>query len=725
MSSTFNQFNQGATAGALSKLEETLNTTLRGSASATFIDTDIAGRVALEGESLGVHERDTVQTSFDSIYSALVSLESQDLGKEIQGTSQAALAGAGAMIAAAGVNSVFRRDPSDIGTVPQGATVLHSYLGSYSRQRVATEAYDEKEIRQSVKASIKLNYRASRQNGFGEMLFPTVVLAPDQAGYHMHLEQVNVMREVVRNLSGKYSKYFDRVNLMKAAIDHTILDMNDTLVVPVYMSGVNEDVFVAPSELKLENVNVNGVSVETGALKFGKDFGLLEISQNEALIRAGALSETDALDSAISLDKLFVKVGTDIIRLDNLEYLTTANFVPAPQGDSRAMILNFETQNLPLNKLTVQHNGSPLSGDLAAIATNEYTVRLKVSVTGRTNLQDSGTMLNAGQLAVSAITDKDGNIVDLTSGAGQTVANAINGGSLLGYCLKARRTNSNQRSRGLMLDISSYSILYVVPLLGPIHTKRPLGIGEEYSQADLAHLITATRTFTSNEAVTALFKIDALLAQYAKARDMGSDLDSEYLGISRRLVTPFHESDTLDISKVIASLKSEDRPAQVQATLVNKIRDMVFRAWYVSGLGVAADLFFAGEAPAPIVKIACDPVVARYLQVQGDLRTIGGKFQVQIEASWDKRMKDKIFIAFGYDTADGETNYHALNFGMMLWKPEVVIAAPIYHQGQTSRQLMVQPSFLHVCNTPILMRLDVTNLEKAAVDTVAINVRNA
>ena len=82
-------------------------------------------------------------------------------------------------------------------------------------------------------------------------------------------------------------------------------------------------------------------------------------------------------------------------------------------------------------------------------------------------------------------------------------------------------------------------------------------------------------------------------------------------------------------------------------------------------------------------------------------------------------------MAFGYNMSEGESAYHPLNFGMMLWKPEVVIAAPIYRQGATNKELTVQPSFLHVCNTPILMHLEVQNLEQAAVDMIAINTRVA
>lgn len=726
--SKFDSQHDQSTVNGVAALQSTVRGVLNAGASNGLVDAELATRVSLESDSLMVGEFDQVLDRKAALEQALVAEASANgdiavYGKE--GIKVATEAAAYASIAASGLTAHLRKDPFAVPAAPQGATVITNYLGAASHPRIAQEAYDEREIRNSVISSTVLNYRAARQNAFGEMFFQTVILAPDQTGYHMFLEQVNVMKEVRRNTNGTYNRFFNRVNLVKAAIDPTILDMSETDVVPVVRAGDNEHVFVDPAKVPAVKHTLNGVTFDTAPLAFGVDVDLLGVSQNEALLRTGVLDHTDALDPALSLTALYFEVGSDVIKFDNLSYLTTSNFVPAPQGDSRAMILNFNSQNFPLSKVTTKIDGADLTGDLAAIKANGWVVRVKMAVNGTVNLQDAGHSAQATSVAVTSITDKDGVAVDMSAGQGKAIVDAIAKGSLLGYDLKCRRTNSNKRTRGLLLDMSSYSILYTVPLHGPISTNRPLATGDEHSQTDLTALITATRYYTSISAVTALFNIRNLLKQYAFDRKMGSDLDTEYLGISRKLVQPHYEEAVVNVAKVVASLKSEDRPLQVQAVLVNKLRDMVFRAWYASGLGVAADAVFAGEAPTPVVKIGTDPVIARYLQVAGDLRTIGGKFEVQIETSWDARMQGKLFVAFGYNMSEGESAYHPLNFGMMLWKPEVVIAAPIYRQGATNKELTVQPSFLHVCNTPILMHLEVQNLEQAAVDMIAINTRVA
>lgn len=718
-------------ANVVGSLQEVARGVLAAGATNGLVDSDLAAKVSMESADVMVGESQIVLDRSGAMIQALTAHAAQTGAAKVMGTAGlrvATEAAAYAGVLASGLNQVLRRDPFAVPSVGPNTTVVTNYMGNHSHPRIATEAYDEKEIRNSVVSSTVLNYRAARQNSFGELFFQTVVLAPDQTGHHMFLEQVNVMKEVRRNLNGTYNRFFNRVNLIKAAIDPEILSMDETEVIPVVHKGENEHLFVDEAKVPARDVSLNGVTFKTAPFKFGVDCDLLGVSQNEALLRAGILDQTDALDPAINLENLYLEADGNVIKLSNLNYLTTSNFVPAPQGDSRAMILNFNSQNYPLSKSIKQRDGSDLSGALAAIKTNEWVVRIKMNVNGQVNLQDAGHSLQATGVGVSSITDKDGVAVDMTAGAGKQIVDAIAAGTLLGYDLKCRRTNSNKRTRGLLLDMSSYSILYCVPLLGPISTNRPLATGDEHSQSDLAALITATRYFTSNKAVEALFNIRDLLKQYAHDRQMGSDLDTEYLGISRKLIQPHYEeaagTAAFDVAKVVASLKSEDRPLQVQAALVNKIRDMVFRAWYLSGLGVAAEAVFAGEAPTPVVRIGTDPVIARYLQVQGDLRTIGGRFEVQVESSWNKEMKGKIFITFGYNMAEGESAYHPLNFGMMLWKPEVVIAAPIYRQGATNKELTVQPSFLHVCNTPILMYIEVKNLEEAAVDLIAINTRS-
>lgn len=692
-----------------------------------IVDEGIAGKLAMESASLTTGETDTLRTAFSNVKNALLALENEELATsgdnglvrgQLRTATEAAAIGA---VVASGLQKHLRKDPFAVPTASGNTSVISNYLGAYSHPRVAAEAYDETQIRNSVISTTVLNYRAARQNAFGEMFFGTVVMAPDQSAYHMQLEQINVMKEVRREISGAYKRFFNRVNLIKAQIDHTILEQNDTDVVPVVRTESIEH-FVAAADVAPYDVTLNGVTFKTAPLKMGTDCGLIDISQNDALLSAGILDHTDALDPAIQLKALYLKVGADVLKLDNLGYLTTSNFVPAPQGDSRAMILSFNSQHYPLNKTTTKLDGSDLTGDLAAIKTNDYVVRLRLNVSGNVNLQDTGHNLNASPVTVAEIRDKDGELVDLKT-TGKTIADAVAGGQLIGYDLKARRTNSNKRTRGQLLDMSAYSILYTVPLLAPISTNRPLAAGEEHSQSDLAALITATRCYTSNSAVTTLFNLSELLSKFTETRKMGSDVDTEYMGIYRKMVQFHYEESELDVAKVVASLKSDDRPGQVQAVLVNKIRDMVFRAWYASGLQPAADAVFAGEAPTPIVKIGCDPIVARYLQVQGDLRTIGGQFAVQIESSWDARMTDNIFIGFGYQGSETGANV-ALNFGMMLWKPEVVIAAPIYRQGQTSTELTVQPSFLHVMNTPIMMRLRIKGIKEAMVDAVPVNINN-
>lgn len=713
--STYNQEKLG-------QLRAALESSLNASNSPTFIPTAVARKVALESGDFDDVAAEVNNAGEDVKNILLNEGASENSTPEEEAALRTATeAGAiGALVAAAGRSWFNGSSRRNVPALESGIPVIQNYMSQTSSARLqpAMENFDDRELKNTTIHTTILNYRAARQNEFGEALFPTEVLAMDQTGKHVFMEQINVMRDVKHTLSGQMHRYFERVNLMRAAFDHTILDLSETDLIPVYDEQENKHLFVEDTVIDPRDVPERGH--KTQFLKFGQESALLGISQNEALIKAGLLDSSDALDPAISLDKLLMVVGNNKLVLDNLQYLTSSNFFPAMQGDSREMILAFNSQNYPINKNTKQHNGTDLVDELAQIATSEFVVRLKMSVSGNVNLASSVHSLMNSNIVVASIADKDGNAVDMTTGAGKAIVDAFRTAKLEGYELKLRRVNTNKRTRGLLLDMSSYSIFYAVPLHGPISARRALSANDDHRESDLAALIAATRMYNNSLAVTALLDIAKLLEQYCSDRDLGSDIDSEYLGISRRVVTPTYMGEKLDIKDVVASLKSEDRPLQVQATIVNKLRDMVFQAWYDSGLGVAAEFVFGGEAPKPRVIIATDPVISRYLQVQGDLRTIGGDFEVKIVTSWDKRVRGKLFMAFSYQTADGESNYHPLNFGMSLWKPEVVTVAPIYREGATTNELTVQPSVLKVCNTPILMQLELRNLHEAAVGQIPV-----
>ena len=586
------------------------------------------------------------------------------------------------------------------------------------------QAFDEKENKNAMTYSVAYNLHAARQDEFGEAFYPTVVVTPDNVGFMMSIRLMYVYDEVRRDISGALNN-FNRKNVIKAVIDASILRNDQTKIVPVYRkttpaAATDSDKYFA-AEVGTTTIKLDGHDVETGALAIGKKFSLLGLSQTEALLATGVMDSTDAVDSSVRLGAIYVKqqgatdADDEVIEF-NVDKLPLSDFNAAPQGNSRLLQLNFATESLYVTAATKQVDGSA-SLLLAPLGTN--AVRLGAGVTGSV-LQDKGdTQLNAVPVEVTRVTDANGNILGTASGAGQTAAAAFVGAEVIGYDLIAYRTNSNRRQRGQLIDTQYMNYLYTVPLLPPITALRPVGETETNDAALLSALITTTHVRTSNAAVTALLEAQAFLREFVNAKDGVNDAP-EILGVSRFLVSPAYLEENLDTELNLDSLSSTDRAEDLQSLIQNKIRDMAYRLYVSSGYKAAADALYDGAAPKPLLIIGTDPILARYLTLNGDLRLVGETIDYKIVSTLDSRMAGKIVISFGMESSYNSGVPNPLHFGNMAWKPELTLMMPMVRNGSNVMELTVQPSFRHVTNLPIMGAITVTNIDKVIAAKVAI-----
>ena len=591
-----------------------------------------------------------------------------------------------------------------------------------ARMKPALEAYDEKENKNAVVYSVAYNMQAARQDEFGEAFFPTVVVTPDQVGFTVSIRLIQVYNEVRRQITGALDK-FEKKNIIQAVIDPTILRNDQTKIVPVFRDESKPN-FVAETLLPARNVLLEGEVITTSALAVGKKFSLLGISQTDALLETGLQDTTDSIDTAVALEALYLKVpgataaDDRVIKFSTLR-LPSATFTYSVQGNYRLMTLNFSTESLLVNKATKDVANAAVAV-LDPIVVGEYSVRLGVQVSGSVNLELADTTAFASEVSVVRVTDKDGNELPLNAGAGATIAALFAGVSVVGYDLDARRTNLNRRMRGQLLDTTFYNQVYAVPLRSAITIPRPLTLGDANDSSDLAALITATHIRTSNAAVDELLRVQDLLREFVNNTDTVHETP-EILGVARFLVKPYFAEETLDIATQIDSIKSHERAADIQAVLVNKLRDLAYRMYRDSGYKAAADALAGGVAQVPTVIIGTDPVLARYLTVAGDLRTLGDGFNVKIVSTLNLRMSGKIVMSFGEFGTGKEGVPNPMHFGNMAWKPELTLVLPLHRNGANSKELTVQPSFLHVVNLPVMAVINVEGIADVVANKVPVN----
>jgi hypothetical protein len=609
--------------------------------------------------------------------------------------------------------------------VPQGEDKM------LDRIKPALEAYDEKENKNAVVYSVAYNMQAARQDEFGEAFYPTVVVTPDQVGYTVSIRLIEVYNEQKRPISGAPTANFGRRNIVQAVIDPTILRNDQTKIVPV-VNDESTGYFVPSAAVAPYSVLLSDdTAVTTAPLAIGKKFSLLGISQTEALLDTGLLDVTDAIDTQLALDAVYVQFTTggatpttEVVKF-NTRQLPLATFNFAVQNTYRQMNLQYETQSLLIGPNTVLADGSA-STILSAIVSGGYEARIGFSVFGSVNLELGNTELNASNVSIASIKNNSDATLDITTGTGATLAALFANAKVIGYDLDARRTNSNRRQRGQLLNTNFYNQVYTVPLLAPITIPRPMQNGDSNDSSDLAALITTTRIRTSNAAVDELLRVQDLLAETTSALNTSATPNSaqdtpEIMGVSRFVVQPAYMYKPLNISTSLDSLSAHQRAADIQATLVNALRDMAYTLYVQSGYKAAADALAGGVAPVPTVIIGTDPYIARYLMVTGDLRTLGGQFDVKIVSTLNERMSGKIVMSFGDFSAERAGVPNPLHFGNMAWKPEFTVVLPMIRNGAQSKELTVQPSFLHITNLPVMGVIDVTGISAAAASKVPVN----
>ena len=654
-----------------------------------------------------------------------VSLEAiaAELGIEKHLTNSQIAAGTIAGILAGDFRSTMNHkiEFSNVSTESVGVVQPFGIDDAMSTRAFSLEAYDERENRNAVIYSIAYNMQSARQDEFGETFFPTLVVTPDNVGFGVTVNLMMVYDGIERKITGSIED-FKKKNIIRAVADPSVLKKEQTKIVPVFRAQA-ADKFVDAAVIPSFTISLEGEAIETAPLVVGKKVDLLGLSQTETLLSAGIMDQTDAIDPSVSLHNVYLLsngAAGDVLKISTLN-LPLANFTYSTQNNYRTMSLNFQTTSVLVNKNTLQADGSALV-DFAGIVTNDLIVRLELMLNGTINIETGECSVFANLLGVYDVKDSSGNLLDLASAPASDVVTAVDATVIAGYDLQAYRTNMNRRQRGQLIDVTRYTQLYNVPLRSPITTIHPINTDGQTDSSDVQALITATRIRTSNEAVTALINAAQLLREYVDSRDIigqGPDV----LGVGRFFVRPVYNEETLQMNVIVDSIKSHERAADIQAALVNKIRDYAYRMYRDSEYKAAADALAGGISPTPTVIIGTDPVLARYLTVTGELRTLGNEFDVRIVSTLDNRVQGKIFISFGVFDESRNVAPNPLNFGNMVWAPELVLTANISRGNTISKETVVQPRYLFVTHMPIITVLMVEGIQDVT-NKVSINFQN-
>jgi hypothetical protein len=595
-----------------------------------------------------------------------------------------------------------------VNVVGEGANGNMQYNDS---AKFGLESYDENELKKHIAFSTVFAAATARQADFAEAFFPTYVVSPEQIGTDVRVRRNMVLNRKLHPITGKPMD-LEKVNLLDAFRDHKILSNESTLLVPVYRDE-SKEFFVDTTKVQVRTVPVDGVDVDTAPLQFGKTIDLLGISQNDQLLKAGIVDNTDAVDAYARLDNLFVQVGDQIVSF-NVRRSPRAGAVKSVEGDSREMNFQFQTYDLLLDADTKDVDGK----EVTALSTlNGMKLRFAIRVSGELNVEYGNINLVATGLAVSAVFDAQNEAVSLNDAAAKAIIDALKL-EAFGYELLARRNNANRRSQGLLVDVTEYAERYTVPISSPLSTVAPLATDK--SAKDLQALINAANIRTNNNAVTLLLNYADDLKVATQTSFFKSSLTT-VPGIGRLLVEPTFKYLKIDLAKEVNSVQSAQRAEDIQGALVTPIRNMAYELVRDSNYQAALDADSEGRTERPHLVVGTDIVTQQFLMVTGDDRTLSIGMDHTIVASPDKRMVGKIVLAF---VRKNTSEPDALSFGSHIYIPELSSVVPVNRFGATNRETMIQMRNLQITNLPVMGMIEVENLDVATATRTALDVNS-
>lgn len=610
---------------------------------------------------------------------------------------------------------------------------------SEDRVDPSMESFDKNDLTKIQTYSVAYNVTAAEQGKFERALFPLILVPVDVSSIVTTADLLSVMnfyerRDTVVGIDN----YFNGKNIIRALVDHTILKNDLLRLVPVYRESQQEikDLFVPESVVEPESIVLEtGEKIKTSYINIdAPSIDYIALCRTDWHNAKGIANNTHQIESGVQLSDLLISVSsTEAIRISNINMQPEASFSPSAQGDSREMTITYNNPALDLNFKNALKVDGTLPSKLEPLKTSKHTVRLEVTFNVQLNLNSGFLKASMARVYVRGVFKEDGTQLDMTQGEGKTTADLFkpteNKGEtrVIGYKFISRLSNTNRNEFGQLLDLNRRSNTYAINRLAPISFLRARGDASNQTIAESAKvdaLVMATRIRCANSVVTTLLETAKYLESIPANHTKSDVISQNVLGISRYFLSCWYEHADLDVSKAVNSLRSADLMVDMQAYMINNIREKVYRAHVESGYKAASDAFGRGDKK-PKVIIATDPYIAAWLMITGDTRTLGNDFEYEVVTTNDNRMTGKLIFVFGAQEGYAEDLSNPMHFGNMAWRAERVTVTDTSRQQDQLTELTVSPAWNLIVHTPIMGVFTVKGIREVITNGVNFRVNLA
>lgn len=697
------------------------------------VDANIASKYSLSQESLSTAEKQRAEQDRASLMSTIddtLTSIAAPLSAEGASISSASINAAKkiAMLTMCSAESLKENFANFKSTSEAGVATIGSELFAddvVEATDLSREAFDGMQTHNALYFSVAYNLLASRQDEFGEAFFPTIVIDPLQSGLVVEntfavLMNPNITR-TARNDKAKYNK----VNIVKIMYDNSVLTLDKNKCIPVYKSdGSLDDLFL--KDFKSVNKET-GEDIVTAPLKVGEKISMLGISQTESMLAKGEMDNTDALDRSIQLRRVYYtingKKSGDQDAVETFFFDASAfaynNFVAAPQGHGKDMILNFSTAALEINVDTIKTANGTASEIFTALNQPGIKIKVEVRLTGSANTEYGDVEIYGNTMNIIEVRNATGDILPSDNEVVTNVKKFLAKLDIVGYTLDAYRTNSNLRTMGHLITIDRYKQEYQIKLRSGMNMMAPIN-NETGRDNDIDYLntqIQTTQLRTSADAVLTLTRYAEFLRNSISS---GVAKDLETSGIGRFSVHPYYKNISLNLSDYVDSLKSVDRLEDIRSAILNKINDEVVQMDIDSNYGAAHRVANNNIPTVKTIIIGTDPRIKHYLAGKEDRIKLSSEVEAIVVSTYNYDIAGKIFVTYGVFNNERNTVVNPLNFGNLVWAPTIATDVIRTVSNSTRRDLMTMPRYSHIVNLPILLEFNVSDIENV-IGKVTIN----
>jgi hypothetical protein len=565
------------------------------------------------------------------------------------------------------------------------------------------EAFDEfKFDKFTVKSALTAGVIATT-SPFSQTFFKTAVLPAGQNGLDMRVTIPETYKRYYRPGTGVPST-IARKSLVRAALDHTILLDNSTDIIPVSDAARNPRLVAT---LPARQVEQHGVQFDSRPIQYNVEVDLVDISTNAGLIKVGAMTEQDTLDPYVSLGRQVLNIndGTNDIAVEvDIDGLPGTMINYLPEGNVRDMGTNARVR-VWIHSTDLDYAGNVLSAGLdttgLAWLTGDYRLEVELMIHAMMDM-DGNLVVNPVEFTPESIKRVQfgtayGTTADATQLAALQAALTLTG---LGYFPVARRSNSNMRDVGTIVDTGrTYNYRLAAPLGAPLTSVKPVAaMGNGVS---LDGLSSVARLRNIGTAVTTLLDFEKKLIATQELED------TQAAAIGGILIKPTHLKTTLNVDTMVRNRDSRHGQEDLSVHLVNAITMHANRMIVDAGYMPALEMYTGSRGNFEVI-ITTDPIIANLIMTSGDGRTLGNGRRFKVTEMDDERMRGKIYISLARTDVSGPD---VMSFGAHITVPPLVHQAQVTVNGSTHNQTQLVPRDSFHVTLPILGRIDVTNLE--------------